>query len=105
MPNYILAIDLGASFIKIGLVKKNKIINKFIVPTTKLNPSELINFLVKNIENLLKIKKINKNSIQGVGIGLPGPVDNKKGIVYCFPNIKGFKNFPFKKIFQKKIKI
>jgi len=39
----------------------------------------------------------------GVGIGVPGPVDSKRGIVRYFPNIKGWEGVPLKAILQRKL--
>lgn len=107
MVRYIFGIDLGATYGKIGLVNwKNKILvkNKF---ATKdyLNKKDLIEAIVKIIKDILKQKKLCKKDILGIGMGLPGPIDSKNGIVHFFPNIAGWHNVPLKKIIQNKLGI
>lgn len=43
---------------------------------------------------------VSPEELAGVGIGLPGPVNQEKGLVYDCPNIQGWKNVGVRKIFQ-----
>lgn len=96
---YIIGIDLGATNIKIGLVdSKGRITIRRILSTNSFAGREkILNALIKNIYNILQIKKLKPKDILGIGIGLPGPIDFKKGRVHYLPNISGWKDFPIKK--------
>jgi glucokinase len=59
---------------------------------------------VANILNLLEAAKIDQKNILGVGIGLPGLIDVKKGIVNTLPNIPGWNKFPLTKVLRKKLR-
>jgi glucokinase len=48
------------------------------------------------ISNILQDKRLQRKDVLGIGVGLPGPVDFKKGLVHFLPNISGWKNFPIK---------
>lgn len=102
MDKAIVGIDWGGTFVKIGVFdSKGRLISKYSYlsePLTK--PVDFFNFLSESIDNLRK-----KYSLEKAGIGIPGPVDTKKGFIYYLPNIKGWKDFPFKRMFQKKFKI
>ncbi len=99
---YTIGIDLGATFVKMGLVdEKGRVFFKRKIDT-QINSKKtiLINSITANVKDIIKVsgKKIN-----GVGIGVPGPVDSDRGIVRYFPNIKGWKNVPLKSILEKKL--
>lgn len=75
----VVAIDLGGTIIKIGIVKGGKILSSATLPS---NANKGLSYSLKTIEEivkqLLKEKGINKNAIEGVGIGFPGLVDSIK---------------------------
>lgn len=102
--DYLIGIDLGATNIKIGIIRKNKIVFKKGLPT-KSFPSQrnIIEGICQNIRQGLSHTKILTKKISGLGIGLPGPIDSKRGIVHFFPNIKGWRNVPLREIMQKKM--
>lgn len=101
---FIIGIDLGATFIKIGLLGKDyEIIRKRRLYTQDFKDKEsLIERIVEEIKAILQDRKIDTKDVLGIGIGVPGPVDFKRGLVHYFPNIKGFKNTLLGEIFQRK---
>ncbi len=85
----VIGVDLGATNIKLGLLKKDRIILKDILPTRDFSSKEnLLSGLCQAMLGLLDKRKISKKNVSGVGIGAPGPVDSKNGIVHYFPNLK-----------------
>ncbi len=101
---FILGIDLGATLIKIGLLGKDyEIIEKRRLYTQDFKDRDsLIEVIVEEIKAILQSKKIDTKDVLGIGIGVPGPVDFKRGFVYYFPNIRGFKDTLLGEIFQRK---
>jgi len=102
MDKAAIGIDWGGTFVKLGVFdSKGRIVSKYSYLSEPLtNPDDFFNFISESINNLRK-----KYSLEKAGIGVPGPVDTGKGVIYYLPNIKGWENFPFKKKFQKKFKI
>ena len=99
---YAIGIDLGATFVKIGLVdNKGKVYFRRKIKTP-LNSGKtlLIDSIVNNVKDIIKESG---KAVSGIGIGVPGPVDSKKGIVHYFPNIKGWKEVPLKAMLEKKL--
>lgn len=92
--NEVIAVDLGGTFLRVGIVKNNKI-TKYIKKSTPRNKDKLIKELFLSIESL-----INKN-IKGIGVASPGPLEN--GIIRNPPNLP-LKNFNLKEVLQKKFK-
>ncbi|TBR16262.1 ROK family protein [bacterium] len=105
--SYSVGIDLGGTNLKISLVdNRYKIKDKKILNTQNfVRKEELISAVVNSVNSLIQLNKLRKSDISGVGLGLPGPIDNKKGIVHFFPNISGWKNVKLVKILAAKLKL
>jgi len=98
--NYIIGVDLGGTNTKVGLVSLNgKIVKRTEVPTETEKGSKVV---IKNI--LDSIIKVKKGKILGIGIGSPGPLDYKRGVITKPVNLP-FRNTPLKKIVQNKFKL
>lgn len=104
---FIIGIDLGGTNLKIGLLDlKYKLRDKKVLSTKRFFKKEsLIQAIVDSVYKIIKDNNLNKTDILGIGLGLPGPVDVKRGIVHFFPNIPGWKEVNFKSILEKKLKL
>ena len=102
---YILGVMIGVKNIRIALTDLgSNIIEIMKIPTEEwLGPDAVIDKLVKNIKEIIKKFKINKEEIIGIGIGATGLVDSKKGLVIFSPNLNGWNNIKLKEIIEKKI--
>ncbi|HEX9252538.1 MAG TPA: ROK family protein, partial [Ignavibacteriaceae bacterium] len=98
---YALGVDLGGTNIKIGIVSdKGKLLKTISVKTeADGGPKKVIANIIKGIEIILTK---NKYKIQGIGIGCPGVVSIKKGIVENAPNLPGWKNVKLGPIIKEK---
>ncbi|MCX7611800.1 MAG: ROK family protein [Ignavibacterium sp.] len=98
---FALGIDLGGTNIKLGIVSElGKIVSKVEVKTeAHLGPKAVIKNIEKGIDEILKNKKI---KLIGIGIGAPGIVTTKKGIVKSPPNLPGWDEIPLGSIIKKK---
>lgn len=107
MKKYIVAVDLGGTNIKAAVIRDGKkIIDKIMVSTKAYkNRDALINGIAQLCRKLIEKNAIKKGEILGIGIGLPGLIDSKRGIVHHLVNIEGFKNVPLKKLIEKKTDI
>lgn len=102
---YIVGIDLGGTNLKVALLDIGcRIRNKKIIGTQGFVKKEnLISAIVSSINSIIQDNKLAKADILGIGLGLPGPVDPKAGLVYFFPNIAGWKEVRLKTVLKKKI--
>ncbi len=108
MPKKVkIGVDLGGTRIKIGLVDEKGHVLYRLQRTTpfRAKQSELIEAITASAIELIDRAGLGRKDIKGVGIGVPGPVDSKKGIVHYFPNIKGWDNVHLRSILQKKLGI
>ncbi len=93
-----IGIDLGGTNIKAGLVdKEGKIITNLSFPTES---SKGWAHVFSNIEKVIK-KLLESDGVKGIGVGIPGPVDSKSGIIREMPAIPGAKNIPIVKELDK----
>ena len=100
MKNFI-GVDIGATKIIFGLLKNQKIIKKKKIPTPKTKKD-----LIKGLkENLRDLKDFSELKIDRIGIGVPGVLDIKKGLILKCPNVRYLNNFPLAKILEKELKI
>lgn len=96
----IIGVDLGGTSIKAGLVStKGRILKKYEMPTEARKGTKTV---IGNI--ISSINSVKTGKISGIGIGSPGPMDYKKGIIINPVNLP-FKNQPLKNIIQNKFKI
>lgn len=104
---YILAIDVGGTNIKIGILNLSyAICYKEILTTRRFkNKDALLVAIVKAIRRITVAHAIKKTSLLGLGIGLPGPTDAGRGVVHFLPNIPGWKEVPLKSLLENKLHI
>lgn len=98
---YALGVDLGGTNIKIGIVSdKGKLVKSISIKTeAECGPKNVIANIIKGVETILAKNKL---KIQGIGIGCPGVVSIKKGIVENAPNLPGWKNVKLGPIIKEK---
>lgn len=103
---YYFGIDLGGTNIAAGIVNnKGDILHKLSIPTKRNRHSEyIIKDMVDLLLNIEKEAKIPLSEFKSIGIGVPGLVNDKDGIVVYCPNIN-FKNVMLRKEIQKYINL
>lgn len=88
MSKYCFGVDLGGTTVKIGLFDPaGNVLEKWEIPTRKEdNGSKILPDIAKAILDKTAEKAIAKEDLIGVGIGVPGPVDDN-GIVHKAVNL------------------
>ena len=104
---FIIGIDLGGTNLKAGLLDLNyKIRRRYNLATRRyIQKEDLISAIVYCVNKISRDSGLRTNDIGAIGIGLPGPVDAKGGIVHFLPNIPGWRQVKLKKILQDKLKL
>ena len=92
---YIVAIDIGGTTFNSGIFSesmnqvassdKDKIRNHG-------DKESVINAIIEQVNNLILESNIERSDIIGVGIGAPGPLDAKKGVILKTPNLTIFQD-------------
>lgn len=93
--NYAIGIDIGGTKIAIGLVDSQGLIAaQTTLPTDlSISPDEMITRVATATTQLLNEQAIPSSSIAGIGVGAPGPLNTKKGIIVEPPNLRSWWNF------------
>ena len=98
---YSIGVDLGATKTNFVLVLEKKILKTDNFATPK-NQKELLEGLEWAIKKM--ISGLPKSKIKGAGIGVPGPLNEKRTMVLNPPNLSAFSNFPLAAALQKRLK-
>lgn len=79
---YILTADIGGTSCKLGIFDQQlEIINKWRVPTGVKNQTDILESIVESFQNELDKMESDFEDCIGIGVGVPGPVNFKEGIV------------------------
>ena len=76
MSKYAFGVDIGGTTVKLGLLStEGELIDKWEIVTRKEDRGANIHpDVAKSIEDKLKEKGITKREVEGIGLGVPGPV-------------------------------
>ncbi len=76
MKKYGFGVDIGGTTIKMGFFETDgKLLDKWEIKTnTENGGQEILSDVAKAIDNKLAQESISKNEVEGVGVGVPGPV-------------------------------
>ena len=88
MKKYAFGVDIGGTTCKIGFFKTTGILlDKWEIDTDIENGGiNILPDVAKAIDNRLERESISKNEVQGIGVGVPGPVTSD-GVVNCCVNL------------------
>ena len=88
MKKYAFGVDIGGTTCKIGFFETTgKMLDKWEIKTnTENNGESILSDVAKAVDNKLAQEAISKDEVQGIGIGVPGPVDSQ-GIVHRCVNL------------------
>lgn len=101
---YYIGIDLGGTNIAVGVVDESfQIIGRANAPTGAFRPAELIaDDIAATAREALKDADISLDLVEWVGIGTPGTVNPKTGVVGSAFNL-GFHNTPLSKLLSDRL--
>ena len=89
MKNYVIGIDLGGTKISAAIADLNgNVIFQTTLPTNAQEGEEaVLGRMISVIETLLEKSNKTIEEVESIGIGSPGPLDAKKGIIITTPNL------------------
>ncbi|HCL90833.1 MAG TPA: hypothetical protein DHW70_05900 [Candidatus Atribacteria bacterium] len=99
---YSIGVDLGGTNIVSVIVNyQGKIVNRLKVPTLAERGKEAtIKRIVETIHENIVQSSVVPGDIIGIGIGAPGPLDIKRGMINFAPNLPGWRDVPLRKILE-----
>lgn len=104
MSKKTIGIDIGATKMHIGVVQNSIVQKEHKFPTLAASSQKDI------IQNLIRgIEEVSGGDFNGIGVGVPGLIDEEKGIIYDLLNIPSWKEVHLKEHlenhFQKPVRI
>ncbi|HWG86079.1 MAG TPA: ROK family protein [Deinococcales bacterium] len=90
MSEILLGLDLGGTKIAVAAVQNDRVIKKLVVPTPREGQESVFRAMVEAGKEVLA----EVGEVAGIGVGTPGPIDFRRGLVKFAPNIPGFEDAP-----------
>ncbi len=89
MQDYYIGVDLGGTKIYTALADgKGEIISRKKLPTeAKKGKKVILNNIINSIDSVIEQSKVTNEDINKIGIGSPGPLSVKKGVIYRTANL------------------
>lgn len=101
MAAYFVGVDLGGTNIKAGLVDENASVkSKFSVPTGQ-GAEAVVKNIIAAAERAIVEAGVDRKDVVGIGIGSPGPMSHRQGLVINPGNLPGMKNVPVRELVSK----
>jgi glucokinase len=99
---YSIGVDLGGTNISSAIInRQGEIASSLKIRTLAEKGKEAtIKRIIKAIYNNIAQSTIAADDIIGIGIGAPGPLDIKRGIINFAPNLPGWRDVPLQKILE-----
>ena len=82
---YAFGVDVGGTTVKLGFfTREGVLMEKWEIPTrTENGGSAILPDIARSIEECLERRHIHKHDVIGIGIGVPGPVDDEGNVNRC----------------------
>ena len=104
MAGVVIGIDLGGTFIKAALVdSRGRILARMKRPTEAAMGRERV---VDNVFSIVRDLKAISRSLGGIsalGMGIPGVIDIRRGVISTSPNLPGWENIPIRKMLSRRV--
>ena len=102
----VIGVDVGGTSIKGGAINdKGEVLDSFTIRTDRKAEAEVTFGLIADaINEFINTHKYDEPYV-GVGLGIPGLVNQETGIVASSPNLPTWLNFNIKKFLEEKIKL
>jgi glucokinase len=95
MPEHYLGVDLGGTKILTALVDgRGQVRRRVRVATPGGGPEPVIDVIVETVHAVARDAGVEIRALRGLGVGAPGPMDPRTGIVFEPPNLPGWRDVP-----------
>lgn len=110
VSNYIIGVDLGGTnIVSLLMSRDGKILARDTRKTlAKEGKERTISQMVASVREILRegeISKVFSESILGVGIGSPGPLNTKEGVIHFAPNLPGWIEVPLIQVLRDELNL
>ena len=106
---YVVGVDIGGTNIVVGVMPEDgsaELVMRSQPTRADLGAEVVVDRVVQMVEDAITIARaetgVPREAFAGVGIGAPGPLDRKQGVVIVAPNL-GWKNLPLRDLVQERV--
>jgi glucokinase len=101
--DHVVGVDLGGTNIKVGVVTTTgEVVSSLSVPTEgQGGPDHVISRMSAAALQAINVSGLDKGRILAVGIGAPGAMSHKEGLIISPPNLPGWSNVPIRDMIAK----
>lgn len=102
MNEILCGVDLGGTKLSVGLLDQDgHLLDKIAVHDhAGKTEDEIIRQIAQIVQFITLRNKLRETDLTGIGVGVAGHINYKKGMVITTSNFKGFKNYPFREKLQ-----
>ncbi|UOQ91897.1 ROK family protein [Halobacillus shinanisalinarum] len=92
--NYVVGIDIGGTKIAVGIVdEEGNLYDNKIFSNDAQSPVETkLEHLYSMVHGLINQTMFSRDRLLGIGVGAPGPLNAKNGVITCPPNLPNWEN-------------
>jgi glucokinase len=97
----VIGVDLGGTQIRTALLQGSRLLAR-VGELTGENPTpeRIIPRIYETINQVIFEAHVTLDQIAGIGVGAPGPLNSRDGVVFAPPNLQGWTNVPLRDIMQ-----
>lgn len=101
---YVIGIDLGGTRIKAGAVSRGGKLLVWREADTEAGqgPAGIIERIGLLVEDVRRHPEVFRDRVRALGVGSPGPLDSRRGVVYFAPNLPGWRDVPLARWLERK---
>ncbi|HTI13030.1 MAG TPA: ROK family protein [Dictyobacter sp.] len=90
----VVGIDLGGTQIRTAVLRGATLLSRVgLLTGENPSPDRVVPRMIESVRQALKEANTTLDQIAGIGIGAPGPLNSRTGVVYSPPNLPGWVNY------------
>ena len=107
MADFAVGVDLGGTnIVSVVADRDGSVRSKDKRGTEVVNgPEHVLARIADSVTKVVQTAELHPSDIAAVGIGSPGPLNSKEGVVLNPPNLTGWSNVPVKELMQEKFRL
>jgi len=99
-------VDFGGTNIKLGLVNgQGRVAHRCVLSAKAMSrPSQFVEGIGEAIESLARRAGTRTSHLRGVGVGAPGSVETRRGVVRSLVNVPGWRDVPLRRWLERRLR-
>jgi glucokinase len=102
----VVGVDLGGTQLRVAVLRGAALLSRVSLLTgDDATPERLMPRIYQAIHQAIEEAGIHLEQVAGIGLGAPGPLNSKTGVIYSPPNLPGWENVPIRDLLQKEFPV